>query len=253
MFVDIITPEKNRLEYEIDKLGAHPYAKKAVDKGLPLNIKIRGVSSPLANIIKQEAIASSIDAVVHMRTFECGIDKTDVLLCGNVYGIKQLIERLKVQPFGLKDLADKLSDLLNCNVSILRIQGEYLNLDEKVLMAIINVTPDSFSDGGVFTDLNVLERYLLKLKDMGVGIVDIGGESTRPGSDRVTEEEELKRVLPAIDLAVKHGFIVSIDTYKSSVAEKALRNGARSLMIFQALLLIKKCLLYVQNMMLLCV
>ncbi|MCA1927768.1 MAG: dihydropteroate synthase, partial [Calditerrivibrio sp.] len=90
MFADIISPDKMRLEKEITDLGADPYALKIASKGLPCNIKLRKVKSPAANIIKQEAIASGIDAAVHKRTVECGVEYTDILLCGNVAGVRKL-------------------------------------------------------------------------------------------------------------------------------------------------------------------
>jgi dihydropteroate synthase len=94
-------------------------------------------------------------------------------------------------------------------------------------MGILNITPDSFSDGGKFFDL---EKAVLRGKEMekeGADIIDIGGESTRPGSDPISLEEELKRVIPVIESLSKEVSIpISIDTYKSEVAFEALRAGA---------------------------
>lgn len=94
-------------------------------------------------------------------------------------------------------------------------------------MAILNVTPDSFSDGGEFFSLDDALRRAEKLVAEGADILDIGGESTRPGSRQVTIEEEIRRVVPVIEaLAEKFDVPVSIDTSKSEVAEKALEAGA---------------------------
>lgn len=94
-------------------------------------------------------------------------------------------------------------------------------------MGIINVTPDSFSDGGLFFDPDRAIEYGLKLESEGADIIDIGGESTRPGSLPVSAEDEIKRVIPVIKGLSAHVKIpISIDTYKSKVAELAIQAGA---------------------------
>jgi dihydropteroate synthase len=94
-------------------------------------------------------------------------------------------------------------------------------------MGIINVTPDSFSDGGKFLDPEVAVSHALSLEEQGADIIDVGGESTRPGSDPVTMEDELSRVIPVIQgIRQKSQIVISIDTYKAEVADKALNAGA---------------------------
>jgi dihydropteroate synthase len=95
-------------------------------------------------------------------------------------------------------------------------------------MGILNVTPDSFSDGGKYLNLNSAVARAKELIEEGADIIDVGGESTRPFSEPVSEEEELKRVIPVIK-AIKEEFpsvVISVDTYKSRVAEEALKAGA---------------------------
>lgn len=95
------------------------------------------------------------------------------------------------------------------------------------LMGVINVTPDSFSDGGKFLDTQSAVDQGLRLEQEGADIVDIGGESTRPGSEPLPIEEELKRVVPVIgELSQKIKIPISIDTYKAGVAKNALEAGA---------------------------
>lgn len=95
------------------------------------------------------------------------------------------------------------------------------------LMGIVNVTPDSFSDGGQFFDATTAIEQGLRLVADGAAILDIGGESTRPGATPVTESEELRRVIPVIQgLAERAGVPISIDTMKAHVAEEALQAGA---------------------------
>ena len=95
------------------------------------------------------------------------------------------------------------------------------------IMGILNVTPDSFSDGGKFNHLDAALRHTEELIREGAAIVDIGGESTRPGHQVITDEEEISRVVPVIEAVKKHFDVpVSIDTYKGAVAEAALQAGA---------------------------
>jgi dihydropteroate synthase len=104
------------------------------------------------------------------------------------------------------------------------------------LMGILNVTPDSFSDGGRFLKVEDAIRCGIKMAEEGADIIDIGGESTRPGSDSITIEEELSRVIPVIEALHKEADApISIDTYKSEVAKKALDAGAEMINDISAL------------------
>lgn len=95
-------------------------------------------------------------------------------------------------------------------------------------MGILNVTPDSFYDGGSFPEVNMAIERTLQMIEQGADIIDIGGESTRPGSDRISVDEELHRVIPVIEGIIKHNprAVISIDTYKSQVADEAAERGA---------------------------
>jgi len=99
-----------------------------------------------------------------------------------------------------------------------------------LVFGILNVTPDSFSDGGEFFGVEPAVAQAEKMFDEGAQVIDVGGESTRPGSDPVSPEEELRRVLPVIEgmVSARPDSIVSIDTYRSSVAEAALDAGAKA-------------------------
>ncbi|UCD16212.1 MAG: dihydropteroate synthase [Candidatus Zixiibacteriota bacterium] len=110
---------------------------------------------------------------------------------------------------------------------ILLPDDRYLNLDRTLVMGILNVTPDSFSDGGMFFEPDQAVQYALEMIAQGADIIDIGGESSRPGSEPVEMEEELKRVLPVIRAVRESTRIpISIDTTKGEVAREALRAGA---------------------------
>lgn len=102
-----------------------------------------------------------------------------------------------------------------------------LSLHRPLVMAILNVTPDSFSDGGRFSDTDAALKHAEQMISDGADIIDIGGESTRPGSSRVSVDEELSRVVPVIEgISKRFDFPVSIDTSKSEVARAALAVGA---------------------------
>ena len=99
-------------------------------------------------------------------------------------------------------------------------------MERTLVLGILNVTPDSFADGGKFLDTKDAINQARKLMAEGADIIDVGGESTRPGAARVTEEEELRRVIPVITEIVKDGAVVSIDTTRAEVAKQSIAAGA---------------------------
>lgn len=106
-------------------------------------------------------------------------------------------------------------------------QREVILGDRTLLMGILNVTPDSFSDGGHYADPDRAFARAIELENEGADILDVGAESTRPGSQRISEAEELRRLIPVLKrLRGKLAIPISVDTYKSGVAEKALEHGA---------------------------
>lgn len=99
-------------------------------------------------------------------------------------------------------------------------------LDRCLVMGVLNVTPDSFSDGGRWVDAGAAVRHGIELVDQGADLVDVGGESTRPGAVRVPEQVELDRVMPVVEGLVAAGVAVSIDTMRAAVARAAVEAGA---------------------------
>jgi dihydropteroate synthase len=106
------------------------------------------------------------------------------------------------------------------------IAGSEVDLSSGVIVGVLNVTPDSFSDGGDFTDPGVAVARGLEMISQGALLVDVGAESTRPGARPVSEDEELRRLMPSIEGLVDAGVRVSVDTYKPGVARAALAAGA---------------------------
>ena len=109
-----------------------------------------------------------------------------------------------------------------CNDKIIK------NGEKTILAGIINVTPDSFSDGGKYFTVDAALAQAKNMIEKGVGIIDIGGESTRPGSSAITEEEEIKRVIPVISAIRKEykNIIISVDTWRANVAKASIDEGA---------------------------
>jgi dihydropteroate synthase len=98
--------------------------------------------------------------------------------------------------------------------------------DRLIVVGVLNVTPDSFSDGGRYTGLDDALAHARRMRDEGADLIDVGGESTRPGARRVAAEEEVRRVLPVISALAAEGVATSVDTYRAAVAHAALDAGA---------------------------
>jgi len=201
-----------------------------VPKMRTLCIGLHQLECRQANVLKQEMLSLGGDAAVARGTVACSIDRTDCVLIGTTKQITRLCQKLAVQPFGLAALANELESLLariDSVSSTWKTSHRSLSLQRPLIMGILNVTPDSFSDGGRCFDLSEACDRALQMEAEGADIIDIGGESTRPGASLITAEEELTRVVPVIErLSAVLKCAISVDTWKSTVAEKALLAGA---------------------------
>lgn len=115
---------------------------------------------------------------------------------------------------------------MNTQTRVLLAGRFHFQLERPLIMGIVNVTPDSFSDGGRYQNTQLAISHALKLVEAGADMLDIGGESTRPGALPVAEDEEMQRVLPVLESLVKHGVAVSVDTRKPAVMKAAIAAGA---------------------------
>lgn len=152
----------------------------------------------------------------------------DILLTGS---FNEIFEQLRASSFEIKIKAVMTRTLQKYNEvedTLYKIGSRNFDFKHAYTMGILNVTPDSFSDGGKFLDKTKAVDYAKEMIEGGADIIDIGGESTRPGSESVSEIEELNRVIPVIIevLKWKPDAIISIDTTKARIAEKALKCGA---------------------------
>jgi dihydropteroate synthase len=220
------------LQVEMKKVGAHSASFPIFErKAEIIPLKIYDVLSPGANVIKQEMLSLGGDAVVHKNAVDCKVESSDVILLGTRKHYEALLKKLEgADYFGLQDVRKKLKDYLESKkpVYIESPWGRRITFDRTRLMGIINVTPDSFFARSRKEDLEQVIKAASEMIENGADIIDIGGLSTRPGSEPVEEEEELKRVLPAVK-ALREEFSqvpISVDTYRAKVAEKALNAGA---------------------------
>ncbi|MEA3492965.1 MAG: dihydropteroate synthase [Candidatus Margulisiibacteriota bacterium] len=224
---DISAASRDLLSIGSDKVGIEIMAPKAVSRVL----KIEGVRPPAANIIKQEMLSFGGEAATTYGSINYSVDTTDMLVFGTQKQLQELIKKLKIHQFGLPDLAKEIEKALqNYDLAPKPIVfgNKTLNIGERTfIVGILNVTPDSFSDGGKFTDINKAVAHAVQMARDGADIIDIGGESTRPGAEMVSAAVEKERVVPVIEaLASRTDAIISIDTTKSEVAAAALSAGA---------------------------
>lgn len=211
-----------------DAAGCRLMAPKAVHRVL----KISGLSPKQANIIKQEMLGKGGEAAVCRGVIDCSAGLSDVLVMGTVRQLEAFSVKLKMQPFGLAKLADKIREVLAAlegrKPFSLECRGKTLPIGIRTLiMGILNVTPDSFSDGGRFYDPGRALDQALRMQEEGADIIDLGGESTRPGHQSINPDEEMQRIMPVLSRLVRGLRIpVSVDTTKAAVARSALEEGA---------------------------
>jgi dihydropteroate synthase len=188
---------------------------------------VKGLKAPAANIVKQEALAAGADAAVHKDVITCRVERSDALIFGTAAALVALAGKLRHQGFGLCALGDKLEALVTGWNSrhTLALKGSEYDLRRPLVMGILNVTPDSFSDGGKYIDPAAAAARGREMIAQGADLVDVGGESTRPGASYVTEAEELARVLPTVT-ALAADVLVSVDTRRAAVARAAAAEGA---------------------------
>lgn len=203
-------------EKELESIGFDSsYRFRAVEKMDSRLIKVYSLTPAQANILKQAAISIGADCLTHREVITGKVDASDVIITANTAELKKLAQKLAFQPLGLKNLASNILDFCSFKVH------------ETKLIGILNITPDSFSDGGMFLDSKMAIQKLNQLIEDGADGIDIGAESTRPGAKPVEAKIQLERILPIIDYVEKEGISlpISIDTRDSAVAEEVLKRG----------------------------
>lgn len=213
-------------------IAVHPDGIEIMEKKSAFyTFRIKDLTSPAANVLKQEALAAGAELATAWNVIKDPDITADALLMGTYRQMEIIVRKIKAQQFGLSDIAVQLEsaigNLFNASVHF-RYRDTSMDFENgPKLMGVVNVTPDSFSDGKRYFSADAAVAHALSLCEDGADIIDIGGESTRPGSDPVDAGEEKRRVIPVIKrLREKTGIPISIDTVKSEVAAQALENGA---------------------------
>ena len=225
------------LRAEMEKIGADPEGIKIMaPKGILRAIKLEGVGYAAANILKQEMLAQGAEAAIAGDIYLGKRERTDVLLLGTLRHYRRLIPKLRAQPLkSLQAIADEIEEALaryeGRTLGSMEIGGRLFEWGKRTyVMGILNVTPDSFSGDGLMAAGDFVGAALAQAErfvEEGADILDVGGESTRPGSAPIPAEEELRRVMPIVErLAGEFSIPISIDTYKAEVARRALDAGA---------------------------
>ena len=203
------------------------------NKMIHYNFRVGPLPAAAANIIKQEMLSVGGEAAVTRGVINCSVNDSDAILSATRKQFRKFCQKLRAQPFSLTLMADQIQSALRIQEKSTGLpfscRGVDVDLKQRsLIMGILNVTPDSFSDGNRFFTAEDALVQARRLISEGADILDIGGESTRPGAARVKEDKELRRVLPVIE-ALRREFPklpISIDTCKSRIAAKALEAGA---------------------------
>jgi dihydropteroate synthase len=194
-------------------------------KGVLNAIVIEKIDNRAANILKQEAISvgASVALNENVSRFKKGV--SDTVLFATVNQIEKLVNKFRLQPFRLKEIALKLENIVN-KKKVFKYKERYLDLSNPIVMGIVNVDPNSFSGDGL-TDPDEALKQATEFERLGAGIIDIGAESSRPGTKLVDAKTEIKRLIPALKRIKKNVKIpISIDTYKYETVKVALDEGA---------------------------
>ena len=215
-----------------DQLGVAPEGVKILaPKALYFGVKLTGVPLRAANILKQNMLVYGGDVAVSKEAYYLNAETTDLVILGTLKHFEQLCLSLNDMQLDLPCIAEEIRETLvkyESYAQVLRIGDVTFSLSEcTVIMGILNVTPDSFADGGKHGSVEAAINHGLRMAEEGADIIDVGGESTRPGADSVGVEEELRRVIPVVEgLAARADVPISIDTYRHGVAERAIGAGA---------------------------
>ncbi|MBQ6918688.1 MAG: dihydropteroate synthase [Synergistaceae bacterium] len=217
-----------------EKIGADSHALAYLSPKSKINhIYVERVDYRAANFLKQEMLSRGGDVAVAKHVIDGKTDYSDILIMGTDKQLSNLIEKMKSMTiWGIGELREKLLEVIR-NVKAGKWEmtspnGRKIILDDKTrLMAILNLTPDSFFAGSRIDESGIIERAERFLVE-GAYILDVGAESTRPGASPVSESEEIQRLVPSLRLLRREfpDALISVDTYKAGTARISVEEGA---------------------------
>lgn len=224
----------------MERVNADPAGiRRMLPKARHYLIGLEGVPAPLAHILKEAFLAHGCDAVVDRDLITGRVAHTRVVLCGTRNQFQRVIVGLVEQGSRCETLAKEIEAAIRHfdspalvpepeHAADPRLARLFEGIGNRTLvMGILNVTPDSFSDGGLFADKDSAVQHAVRMVEEGADVIDVGGQSTRPGSQPIPVEQEIDRVVPVIrELASRLDVPISVDTYVAEVAKAALDSGA---------------------------
>jgi dihydropteroate synthase len=218
---------------EMRKIGVSEGGIRAMTgKTQTITIKVAGACCPSAHVLKEQMLSLGGDAAVARDVITHKVETTDIILIGTHTQLSHLAEKLSYQPFGLPALGEELGKILETlsgkTSTVWRARDHAIDLGERArVMGILNVTPDSFSDGGHHLRPTAALDRALEMVGEGADIIDVGGQSSRPGSEPIPEKDELERVVPVVArIHEEWDGPISVDTWRAAVAEQAIAAGA---------------------------
>lgn len=206
--------ERNLNSQDFKSIGfSEIYTEAELLKANFIKLKIFDLTLIQANILKQTALSKGCDCVVNKGCLNSSVEKTDAILFGTKKQIINITKTLLMQQFSMPILAKEISEIIE--------EDEY---KKPLIMGIINLTENSFSDGGNFLKFEDAIDRVKKLVNDGADIIDIGAESTKPFSDEVSSKIQLERIIPVLEeiLSLNLGVKISVDTRSSNVAKEVL-------------------------------
>lgn len=206
------------IKKEIENIGFEKsYIEEASKKYQYKNIKIFNLTNPQIHILKQTALSSGSDCATHRDVLISNIEKSDCILTGSISQLLTIASKLEHQQFGMQTLAHEIRKLC-CAVP---------KPNRPKIMGILNLTPNSFSDGGLYNDFESAKNHLIEMIEDGADIIDIGAESTKPYSKEVPSDEQIKKIVPILKFIEENyrsrKFEISIDTRSAKVAEECIK------------------------------
>ena len=207
--------EKSLSPKDFENVGfSKIYTEAELSKSCFLKLKIFDLSVIQANILKQTALSKGCDCAVHAGCLNNSIEKTDVILFGTKKQLKEIAQSLEKQQFKMPLLAKEILEIIEESAS-----------RKPFIMGILNLTEDSFSDGGKYLEYENAIKHAKEMISQGADIIDIGAESTRPGADEIPPKTQIERICPVLKklTALYPDIDFSVDTRSSEVAKEVLK------------------------------